>query len=73
MTANKIKTFRAFLKTFLEEDSWLGDLARDSFSTSSKWSGTTSGSLRKHMRSLHPCEEAVEALNTVTKLYKQIQ
>jgi hypothetical protein len=73
MTTNKIKTFRAFLKTYLEEDCWLGDLARDSFSTSSYWTGTTVSSLRRHMKNLGCCNEALEALATVAKLYKQSQ
>ncbi|EGK83473.1 hypothetical protein D0A34_09665 [Microcoleus vaginatus PCC 9802] len=69
MATNETKSFRAFLRTYLEEDSPFGDLARDSFSILSNWTGTTASSLRRHMRTFNCCDEALEALTALEKLF----
>lgn len=63
--------FRAFLKTFKNEDSPFGDLARDAFNESSSWKGATAKSLQVYMESCGACAEAVSVLNDVIESYKQ--
>jgi uncharacterized protein YozE (UPF0346 family) len=65
--------FRAFLKTFKNEDSPFGDLARDAFNESSSWKRTTAKSLQAHMESCGACPEAMSVLDDVIESYKQGQ
>ena len=69
MKTDGIKNFREFLQTYLEEDSPLGDLARDSFSNPF-WRGTTINSLKKQLKDLHACNGAWKALNEAIRLYE---
>lgn len=61
--------FSQFLKGFLEENSPIGDLARDFVFTKSK--ATTYNGIKKQLEKYNACNGAFEALEKAYELFKK--
>lgn len=65
------QTFRDWLKQYVDDDSLLGDLAKDVFNPRSSWQGESASSLYQNMKQHSACYEAYEALSEARKMYLQ--
>lgn len=64
-------TFSTYLKSFADDDTIIGDVARDFIVSKSK--ARTFKGIIKHMENYRPCGNAIEAVNELNCQYLTLQ